>query len=30
MEVAPKSMQGAVDALMAIIVYRGHDLLQKG
>jgi hypothetical protein len=30
MEVAMESMQGALDALVAIIVYRGHNLLQKG
>jgi hypothetical protein len=30
MEVTLMSMQGAVDALVAIIVYHGHDLLQKG
>ena len=29
-EVATKSVQRAVDALVAVIMYRGHDLLQEG
>jgi hypothetical protein len=29
-EVPAQAMQGAVDALMPVVMYGGHDLLQQG